>query len=246
MQRTEQANIVWNEGVDARSLAENLAGELVIRLQTAIANKGSAVIAFSGGSTPKPLFEALAEHDVEWDKVVITLVDERWVPETHDLSNAAFLKRFLLDHLPDGVRFVPLYQKAQSVRASYPLVLQDFIDATGSNAESLRDFDVVILGMGGDGHTASFFPDADNVAELVSIEASDPLLSCSSPSTQVERITWSLPALLNCDFLVLHFTGEDKLDVFEQAVTGGGDFEELPIRSAIFQDRAPLNVFYSA
>ncbi len=240
----DQANIVWNEGVDAQSLAENLAGEIVIKIDQAIAEKGSAVIALSGGSTPKPLFKVLADHKVDWSKVVITLVDERWVPESHDLSNAAFMKTFLLNDLPEGTRFVPLYQAAQSVEASFPLVLSDYCEATGSIESNLRSFDIVILGMGGDGHTASFFPDAENVSDLVNPSNPNPLLTCLSGSTQVERITWSLPALLDTEFLALHFTGEGKLQVFERAVTGG-DPTELPIRSAIFQDRTPLNVYYA-
>jgi len=244
MQVTDTPNLVWNEGQDAQSLAENLAGELVVLINEAIDNKGSAVLALSGGSTPKPLFKALAEHAVDWSKVVITLVDERCVPESHELSNAAFMKQHLLDGLPTQPRFVPLYQAAQTVEASFPVVLADYCDATGSDTYSPRSFDIVILGMGGDGHTASFFPDADNVDALVAIDAPNPLLSCHSPSTQVERITWSLPALLNTSFLALHFTGSGKLEVFERAASGGA-ISELPIRSAIFQDHAPLNVYYA-
>lgn len=272
MNVTEQANIVWNEGADAQSLAENLAGELVVKIGEAIEAKGVAVIALSGGSTPKPLFEALANHDLDWAKVVITLVDERWVPESHSLSNAAFMREHLLAKLPEGVRFVPLYQAAQTVEASFALVLDDYLSTLNSGVDAsqvdrstlsasdqsgqsgnapdwmnllaAKPFDVVILGMGGDGHTASFFPDADNVADLVSLAASQPLLTCHSPSTQVERITWSLPMLLNTSFLALHFTGNQKLAVFEQAANGGAT-TELPIRGAIFQDRTPLNVYYA-
>ncbi|WP_189399252.1 6-phosphogluconolactonase [Arenicella chitinivorans] len=238
------ANFDWHQGSDADSLADNLAGELVVKLSEAIARNGIAVMALSGGSTPKPLFKALADHDVDWSKVVITLVDERWVPETHELSNAAFMHRYLLDALPDSVRFVPLYQPAQSVVASYSAVLGNYCVATSSSMDAPRPFDIVILGMGGDGHTASFFPDADNVAELVDPASSSLLLTCESPTTQVPRITWSLPALLNTQFLALHFTGAEKRRVFEQACAGT-DATELPIRSAIFQQQIPLQVYYA-
>ncbi len=238
------ANYDFHQGADAQSLAEHLAGELSALMTNAITQKGSAVLALSGGSTPKPLFEELAKHDVDWSKVVITLVDERWVDESHELSNAAFMKTYLLSKLPDTVSFVPLYQAADSVDASLPAVVNDYLIATGSTVEAPREFDIVILGMGGDGHTASFFPDADNVADLVDIESEDALLTCHSPSTQVERVTWSLPVLLNTDFLALHFTGESKKAVFETACEDGA-ITELPIRSAIFQDRVPLNVYYA-
>ena len=238
------ANYDFHQGPDAQSIAEHLAGELSALMTNAIMQKGSAVLVLSGGSTPKPLFEELAKHDVDWSKVIITLVDERWVDESHELSNAAFMKTYLLNKLPDAVKFVPLYQAADSVDASLPSVLDDYLKATASTAEAPREFDIVILGMGGDGHTASFFPDADNVADLVDIDSENALLTCHSPSTQVERVTWSLPILLNTDFLALHFTGESKKAVFETACEDGAK-TELPIRSAIFQDRVVLNVYYA-
>ena len=237
-------DVTWNQGADPQSLAENLAGELVLKIGEAIAKRGKAVIAFSGGSTPKPLFQALAQHDVDWSKLVITLVDERWVPATHELSNAAFIRKHFFDLLPIEVTFIDLYQPAQTVEASYPLVLDQYCSATDSTVDNLRAFDVVVLGMGDDGHTASFFPDADNIAQLVSYKTEQQLLTCHSKNSQVERITWSLSSLLNTDFLALHFIGEKKRKVFEIAAEGGSA-EELPIRAAIFQSQAPLHVYYA-
>ncbi len=238
------ANYTFHKGADKQSLAEHLAGEISFQISNAIRDKGSAVLALSGGSTPKPLFEALANHDVDWSKVIITLVDERWVDEAHELSNAAFMKTYLLSKLPSSVRFVPLYQDAESIGQSLAFVIANYLQVTYSSVDAPRAFDVVILGMGGDGHTASFFPDASNAEELVDINSQEALHICSSPSTQVERVTWSLPVLLNTDFLALHFTGEDKKRVFEQA-SEGGDATQLPIRSVLFQDRTPLNVYYA-
>jgi len=239
-----QANYTWQYAADPLSLAENLAGEVVVQIDAAIAVNGSAVLALSGGSTPKPLFEVLAEHDIDWSKVIITLVDERWVDESHELSNAAFMKKYLLDRLPNSVRFAPLYHPANSVDESLPFVIGDYCQVTNSTVNKLRAFDVVILGMGGDGHTASFFPDAKNIADLIDPNTSKHLLSCHSPSTQVERVTWSLPMLLETRFLALHITGNSKLAVFERAASGG-EITELPIRAAVFQNQVPLNVYYA-
>jgi len=235
-----EANFIWHEAPDAQSLADHLAAELIKQLQTAINQKSRALMALSGGSTPKPLFEALVDADLDWSKVTITLVDERWVPETHELSNAAFLKRHLLEKLPVQPAFLPLYKAADQVKKSIPLVL-DLLD----RASVSKRFDIVILGMGSDGHTASFFPDAPNIANLVDPQNSHRLLSCESPTTQVPRITWSLPALLNTEFLALHFTGDSKQAVFEQALTSN-KATELPIRSAIFQDQVPLQVYFTS
>lgn len=239
-----QANYIWHEGADQLSLAENLAGELIVKMDAAIADKGSVVLALSGGSTPKPLFQTLSEYDLDWSKVIITLVDERWVDESHALSNAAFMKTFLLNNLPESVCFIPLFQQADSVVSSLPDVLADYCKATNSAVSSPRAFDIVVLGMGEDGHTASFFPDASNVVDLLDIDNKQALLTCNSPSTQVERVTWSLPMLLNADFLALHFTGATKKQVFEQALLSD-ESTELPIRSVIFQRHTPLNVYYA-
>lgn len=241
-------NYVWHHGADSASLAELLAHDLVTQIETSIARKGLAVLALSGGSTPKPLFKALAKLEVDWANVLITLVDERWVDSSHALSNEAFLKRYLLNDLSDDVRFVSLYQAAGTAQQSLTAVLADYCVQTKSTIDAPRELDAVVLGMGGDGHTASFFPDADNIATMLNPDASNALYSCHSPSTQVARITWSLPMLLNTSFLALHMTGNDKKSVFERAAKNGDGIEHisrLPIRSTLFQDQTPLNVYYA-
>ena len=245
MSKVLDSNFTWHEGGDALSLAEHLASEVALQINNAIAEQGNAVVAFSGGSTPKPLFNALADHDVDWSKVIITLVDERWVDETHELSNAAFLNKYLLAQLTDNApAFVPLFNTEADITKGCVQTLQTYCQTTGSEITKPRQFDVVILGMGNDGHTASFFPDADNIADLVDPQSSDYLLSCSSPTTQVERITWSLPMLLNASFLALHITGESKAEVFQQACVNEQS-TVLPISSVIFQNKTHLNVYYA-
>ena len=239
------SNFIWHEGADAISLAEHLAGEIVVQINSSISDTGAAVVAFSGGSTPKPLFKALADHDIDWSKVIITLVDERWVDLDHELSNGAFLSQYLLSELGDNTpTFVPLFNGEPTAEKGRVKTLEQYCHATNSDTSKPRKFDVVILGMGNDGHTASFFPDADNIADLVDPNSSDYLLSCSTATTQVERITWSVPMLLNTSFLALHMTGSSKSDVFQNACSAPSA-TELPIRSVIFQKKTPLNVYYA-
>jgi len=107
------------------------------------------------------------------------------------------MKTYLLSKLPSSVRFVPLYQDAESIGQSLAFVIANYLQVTYSSVDAPRAFDVVILGMGGDGHTASFFPDASNAEELVDINSQEALHICSSPSTQVERVTWSLPCVVS-------------------------------------------------
>lgn len=228
---------------DSEVLAETLADTLAGKIRRALEDKGSALLAFSGGSTPKPLFEALARQaDIDWAKVKITLVDERFVDEVNPLSNAALIKDSLINLLPDEPIFVPLYREVKEVEEAYPLIIDDVkhqLDDKG-----LPIFDAVILGMGSDGHTASFFPDADNVNDLVCYDDSVVLARCESPSAQVPRITWSLSSLLNTEYLALHFTGESKKAVFNTAIAGS-DASELPIRGVLLQSKTPLHVFYA-
>ncbi|MFT5572559.1 MAG: 6-phosphogluconolactonase [Cryomorphaceae bacterium] len=238
------ANYEWHEAADPESLANQLAMQIIAVMDQTIEQKGSVVLALSGGSTPKPLFKSLATADLDWSKVIITLVDERWVPKTHELSNAAFMQTHLLDSLPDVVRFIPLYEPAESAELSTAEVLNNYCSIAQSSPNTPRPFDIVVLGMGGDGHTASFFPDADNITDLVDPNSIAPLLTCNSTSTQVDRITWNLPMLLNAQYLALHITGDSKKRVFSEAVING-PVVELPIRSVIFQQQLPLQVFYA-
>lgn len=239
-----KANTLWHTEQTAESLSELLADAIVEQISKSIAAKGLAVIALSGGSTPKPLFKALANRALDWSKVVVTLVDERWVDQSHDLSNEAFLKQWFISPLTTQPKFVSLYQAAELSENTKAQVLANYCAATNSKTNQPCAFDVVVLGMGGDGHTASFFPDAENIDQLVDPNSSAYLLCCESPSTQVPRITWSLPMLLNTSLLALHITGKSKKAVFEQAQQMGSK-TELPIRSAIYQNITPLQVYYS-
>lgn len=239
-----QANYLWHETAEREVLADQLATEIAARLRVAIEQHGQAVLAVSGGSTPKPLFQALATKAVDWSHVVITLVDERWVPASHPLSNQAFLDAFLLSQLPSGPRFAPLYFEADSARASLPQALSSYCEITNSSITSPKAFDVVVLGMGDDGHTASFFPDAPNIAELVDPNSTETLLSCESPTTQVARITWTVPMLLSASYLALHITGRSKRSTFDAACAAGA-VTELPIRCALFQEQTQLQVYYA-
>lgn len=237
-------NINWNIGNNAAELAETLASDVQKQIENCICEQGSAVLALSGGSTPKPFFTALANKPIDWSKVVITLVDERWVDEANELSNAAFMRQHLFKQLPSHAKFAPLYRAAASPDDAFDEVLQKYCQLTHSNIQQPRTFDIVVLGMGGDGHTASFFPDAPNIDRLVSDDNSSALVSCNSKTTQVPRITWSLGKLLDARFLALHFTGTSKKNVFDTALKQG-PLAELPIRSVIFQNKTPLNIYYT-
>lgn len=200
----------------ARHQADVLADVLALRLREAIADRGSASIAFSGGSTPALMLEQLARRNVDWSRVAITLVDERCVPETDERSNAGMLRKKLLDSLGMQPQFFPLYVPGE-----------DLADRDARFDEVPLPFDVVHLGMGTDAHTASFFPDSENIEAMLDLGQPKRLMQTQSISSREVRLTWSLAALLESRFVVLQLIGTRKLAVLSQAL------EVLSLRNAV-------------
>src|ERR1700761_3903668 len=140
-------NVTTHSFTDCQALAVALAERIAERLREGIAERGHALLAVSGGSTPKHLFDKLSRQMLDWSKVTVTLVDERWVPEGDERSNAAMVKAMLLQHAASSAQFVPLYTDAPTPEAGLATVR--------ARVASLElPFDAVILGMGNDGHTA--------------------------------------------------------------------------------------------
>lgn len=195
---------------DAESLAEGLALRVAAQLREAIDARGEALLAVSGGSTPKRFFDRLSREALDWSRVTVTLVDERWVPESSDRSNARLVKAALLQHQATAATFVPLYVEAPTPEAA--------IAALRARVAGLpATFDVVILGMGGDGHTASFFPGGDRLAEALDPDGRARVLPMRAEGAGEPRITFTLPALLDSRALYLHIEGEAKRGVLANA-----------------------------
>ena len=197
-------------GADRDALAARLAADVAARLASAIEARGGATLVVSGGSTPEPFFERLAEIPLEWEKVLVTLADERWVPADHPDSNAALVRGTLLRGAAAGATLVELHTDAPTPEAG--------LDAVAKRLAAVpRPFDVVVLGMGGDGHTASLFPDAPELEHAMS--ATDvPVAAAHPPSVTQARITLTRAALVDSVARVLHVTGEDKRAVLERAL----------------------------
>ncbi|MDV3251761.1 6-phosphogluconolactonase [Devosia sp. BK] len=221
---------------DRPTLAKELAEAVADRIRTAIAERGEAAIAVSGGSTPGKFFMALGKfRDIDWTKVIVTLVDERWVDETSDRSNALLVNEKMLQGPAAVARFVPLYSGGDEPTS-------DAVAKTNALVGALpKPFAAVILGMGNDGHTASFFPGGDTLDEALT--AAGPTLAIHAPGAGEPRITFTLPRLLETDGLYLHIEGEEKATVLEKAL-GDGPVDEMPIR-AVLRSGAPLSVYWS-
>jgi 6-phosphogluconolactonase len=213
----------------ARALAQAVADDL----RAALALRGEASLALSGGTTPRRFLQALSRQPMDWANVTVTLVDERWVDERHERSNARLVKEHLLQEAAADARFVPLYRPA----ASPDQVLADVTAALPAT------LDVAVLGMGGDGHTASFFPGGDRLAEAMDPDAPERVLPMLAPGAGEPRITLTLPVLREAGRLYLHIEGGEKRQVLQQALSGQGAGAGYPIRAVLQALRAPLQVY---
>lgn len=215
--------------------AEALATVVADDLRRAIEADDRAVLAVSGGPTPKLFFQALSLKEIAWEKVVITLVDERWVPDDHDRSNARLVKDNLLQGPAAAATFVPLYQDRtppEAVAAEPPATIADLL---------AEEFSVVVLGLGPDGHTASFFPDSEQLAAALDLAARPKLVAVHAPSAGEPRMTFSAAALLRTKSLYLQIEGPEIVKVFEDACEPG-PVEAMPIRVFLQQTARQLDV----
>jgi 6-phosphogluconolactonase len=216
-------------------LAAALARHVADALERRIRRDGKAALAVSGGRTPTRFFEALSAERLPWSDVVVTLVDERWVPEDSPRSNAALVRRHLLQGRAGTASFVSLWRPTETPEPSLP-------DVARAVADLPLPFAAVVLGMGDDGHTASFFPGGDRLADALDPAGSALVLPMRAPGAGEPRITLTLPPLLAADTLALHIEGDGKLDVLEKA-KAGPDVTEMPVR-AVLATAVPLTVFW--
>jgi 6-phosphogluconolactonase len=227
-----QRVVFEDRGALAAALAESIGADLA----SAVKARGEASLVVSGGSTPKPLFEALCQLELPWEKVGITLADERWVPADHEASNEGMVRSLLLRNRAAKARFVGLWNGAPSPEAG--------ADAVAEALDGMaRPFDVLVLGMGGDGHTASLFPGAAELADGLDLERVSPVVAVRPSHAPHARLSLSLRALLDSRRIVLHVTGEEKYEVLERAL-GDGAEEELPIRAVL--RRAEVEVYWAS
>lgn len=215
-----------------------IAAHIANALRAAIAARGQASLAVSGGKSPIPMFEALREQDLDWAKVTVVLVDERVVPRDHADSNTALVARHLLQGRASAARFVPFFRELA------PKFNAEVLDALVRDAEeriaSLPwPLDVAVLGMGEDAHTASLFPAAPGYARAI---ATDQRLAWVVPDTAPHaRISFTLSALLAARELVLSIAGENKLAVYRRAAQQAD--AALPISLMINQTQTPVSVW---
>ncbi|MEQ3697318.1 MAG: 6-phosphogluconolactonase [Pseudomonadales bacterium] len=207
-------------------------------LTDAIQERGRGCFAVSGGNSPKALYQALSQLDLPWDKVDIVMVDDRFVPLDHAASNEAMIRATLLVNKASTATFWPLYQAGE---------LEDVAADRALEWRDLNTPDCAIVGMGSDGHTASWFPDAQGLDEALSPTAA-PVCAVTAKQSEVtganlQRLTVSYAYLSNCPVRMLLMAGDEKRQVFEQAC-GVGAVNEMPIR-ALIRDAHSVTAYWT-
>ncbi len=222
---------------DRHTLVDTLAERIDEALSSSLADHGRASLAVSGGSTPVPLFERLSGLDIPWQKVVITLVDERWVAPSEPDSNEQLVQRHLLRNKAAAAAFVGL--KNSAVTAG-----EGATECEQQLRQIPRPFTVLILGMGNDGHTASLFPGAEQLAAATAMDSGATCMAVTPTAAPHERMTLTLPAILDAGEIILHISGQEKKAVLEQAEAAGPP-EKMPVRFVLRQQKTPVTVYWA-
>lgn len=226
-----------NDFTTRNELDEVLAIKVASELSHAIATKGKASIAVSGGSTPKGFFKALSQIDLAWDKVTVTLADERWVDFESDASNTRLVHENLLQNKAKAASFFHIKQGE--------LLSEDTLNNLNIVAkDSLLPLDVLILGMGEDGHTASLFPCSDQIKEGLAIDNTDALMKVVPQTAPNDRITFTFSHLIQSKNVILHVCGESKKTVLNKA-NAGTDLFEMPIRAFLQNKNVTTQVYWA-
>jgi 6-phosphogluconolactonase len=207
---------------DSKALIQRSLELVLEKLRQAIAERNTATIALSGGSTPKPLYEALAQQDLPWEKLQIFWGDERYVPHDHPDSNALMARQAWLDKVPipaANIHPMPTDESDPNDAATrYDRELRQLLKLEQGQFPQI---DVMLLGMGDDGHTASLFPRTN------ALQVCDRLVTVGNKDGQ-PRITLTIPVINESKAIIFVVAGENKQAALAQIFAPDPDTETYP------------------
>lgn len=221
--------------VNSDQLNRSFAKQICKILSKAIKERGSASLVVSGGRTPLPLFQILSQQKIEWSNITIALADERWVSNDHADSNEKLVRENLLVGEAANARFFAMKTGAA-----------DAVDAveslTVSEQQPQVPFDVLILGMGEDAHTASLFPCCEQIEQGLDLSSEQTFIATTPKTAPHQRMSYTLQALIKAQNIFLHLTGDKKREVLFAALATKNEAEK-PIKAVV--DRAPVTLMWA-
>lgn len=206
------------------ALMQAAANRIAIGLSEAVSKRGKACVALSGGSTPEPAYRALAGANLNWPLITFMLVDERFVPPDDAASNEGVLRRALASPLAHGARLLPLFAPDLAMAAD-----------EANERYAREQIDIAVMGMGDDGHTASWFPGMADLDKALDGNAARAVIAVHAPAAAgaADRLTMTRGAIARAGAVILLITGQGKRARLEQALAN----DDAPI-AALF--RAPM------
>lgn len=196
-------------------------------LASALAKDGSAFIAVPGGTSPAPFFASLAERELEWAKIRVTLTDERWVPDDSAESNARLVRASLLQGPGASASFSPpLAPNSEDVAS-----LEEAAAKWDFALKMAPAFDLVVLGMGEDGHFASLFPGGETLAK--NLDPTSDVLAVPIDDRSPKRLSLTLSAIVRAKKVMLLIGGEKKRDLLGNVLRGDPQASALPIAALL-------------
>ena len=209
---------------DKKALVERALSLILAKIETAIQQRGRFTIALSGGSTPKPLYEALGKQQLPWDKIHILWGDERYVPANHPDSNQLMARTAWLDQIDIPSENIHAMAtdaaEPQDAAAGYELQLQQLFN---SGTGEFPAVDVILLGMGDDAHTASLFPGTE------ALKVTDKLVTVGNKDSSV-RLTFTYPFINAAECVIFLVAGENKRPALAQVFAPTASTTTYPSR----------------
>ena len=227
---------MWTETISDSEdvLAQKLALSVSKQLEACLKEKNKACLAVSGGKTPIAFFQYLSQQELDWAKVTVTLVDERWVSADHQDSNEKLVRDNLLQNNAQKAYFLGLKNEAE-------LPSEGIMDCETQLRTQIDHIDVVVLGMGADGHTASWFTGSHKLGALLDGETSAWCLPVEDDFLPQPRMSLTWRLIKRAEKIYLHFSGKDKNAVFEKACEEVSD--QLPVSYILHKDGINISVF---
>lgn len=228
------ANYQLTEFPNSEEFISNSADTLASYITQYIEDQGFCSVILAGGGTPMPVYRKLAEKDINWGKVYFFFGDERFVDRESDKNNYHQINEHFFQHIDiptDNIFWVPTELDIAECCAAYDITLDSFL-----KERSAESFDIVLFGIGPDGHIASLFPNTEALFE----EAKWVVPNHTTEFDVEERITLTYPALLNSKKHIFLLNGSKKKEIWEKTVAAEGDFQHYPAQKILAEEKSEV------